>query len=94
MSLDACLYLDWISLLEFLVMLRSSNATALFSDLQTQQAPMAAPTMASPLPPPSEEAIHTLVSMGFDRNQAVRALAQARNDVHLATNLLLEAIGH
>ncbi|GAQ91389.1 hypothetical protein KFL_007760080 [Klebsormidium nitens] len=54
---------------------------------------VAATAAASPAPPPPEEAVQTLVSMGFDRSQAVRALAQARNDVHMATNLLLEGVG-
>lgn len=45
---------------------------------------------SAPLPPPpSEEAISTLEAMGFDRNAAVQALTQARNDVEMATNLLL-----
>ncbi|PON39076.1 Ubiquitin-associated domain containing protein [Parasponia andersonii] len=43
---------------------------------------------------PSEEAIATLVSMGFDRNNARQALVQARNDVNVATNILLEAQSH
>ncbi|CAA7060515.1 unnamed protein product [Microthlaspi erraticum] len=43
---------------------------------------------------PSEEAIATLVSMGFDRNAARQALVHARNDVNAATNILLEAQSH
>ncbi|CAH8268851.1 unnamed protein product [Arabidopsis lyrata] len=43
---------------------------------------------------PSEEAITTLVSMGFDRNAARQALVHARNDVNAATNILLEAQSH
>ncbi|KAL3715690.1 hypothetical protein ACJRO7_007430 [Eucalyptus globulus] len=43
---------------------------------------------------PSEESVATLVSMGFDRNSARQALAQARNDVNTATNILLEAQSH
>ncbi|XP_019084905.1 PREDICTED: rhomboid-like protein 20 isoform X2 [Camelina sativa] len=43
---------------------------------------------------PSEEAIATLVSMGFDRNAARQALMHARNDVNSATNILLEAQSH
>ncbi|CAN8236475.1 unnamed protein product [Cochlearia groenlandica] len=43
---------------------------------------------------PSEEAIGTLVSMGFDRNAARQALVHARNDVNAATNILLEAQSH
>ncbi|RYR32841.1 hypothetical protein Ahy_A10g047365 isoform A [Arachis hypogaea] len=43
---------------------------------------------------PSEDSITTLVSMGFDRNSARQALVQARNDVNVATNILLEAQSH
>lgn len=43
---------------------------------------------------PSEDSIATLVSMGFDRDSARQALVQARNDVNVATNILLEAQSH
>nr|XP_028948534.1 rhomboid-like protein 20 [Malus domestica] len=43
---------------------------------------------------PTEDSIGTLVSMGFDRNSARQALVQARNDVNVATNILLEAHAH
>ncbi|KAF9593756.1 hypothetical protein IFM89_024924 [Coptis chinensis] len=43
---------------------------------------------------PSDNSIGTLVSMGFDRNSARQALVQARNDVNVATNILLEAQSH
>ncbi|XP_074306764.1 rhomboid-like protein 20 [Silene latifolia] len=43
---------------------------------------------------PSEDSITTLVSMGFDRDNARQALVQARNDVNVATNILLEAHSH
>lgn len=43
---------------------------------------------------PSEDSIATLVSMGFDRNDARQALVQAQNDVNVATNILLEAQSH
>ncbi|KAL5720251.1 Rhomboid-like protein 20 [Ranunculus cassubicifolius] len=43
---------------------------------------------------PSESSIATLESMGFDRNSARQALVQARNDVNVATNILLEAQSH
>lgn len=39
---------------------------------------------------PSPEAVELLVSMGFDRTLASRALQQSDNDVNLATNRLLE----
>eukprot|EP00245_Coleochaete_scutata_P007020 TRINITY_DN2198_c0_g1_i1.p1 TRINITY_DN2198_c0_g1~~TRINITY_DN2198_c0_g1_i1.p1 ORF type:complete len:312 (+),score=26.38 TRINITY_DN2198_c0_g1_i1:334-1269(+) len=45
----------------------------------------------APLPPPSEAAVSTLEAMGFDRTLALRALSQARNDLELATNLLIES---
>ncbi|KAF9593754.1 hypothetical protein IFM89_024922 [Coptis chinensis] len=43
---------------------------------------------------PSDNSIGTLVSMGFDRSSARQALVQARNDVNVATNILLEAQSH
>ncbi|XP_021862292.1 rhomboid-like protein 20 [Spinacia oleracea] len=43
---------------------------------------------------PSDESIATLVSMGFDQDSARQALVQARNDVNVATNILLEAQSH
>uniref|UniRef100_A0A1J3JAC2 Ubiquitin-associated domain-containing protein 2 n=1 Tax=Noccaea caerulescens TaxID=107243 RepID=A0A1J3JAC2_NOCCA len=55
---------------------------------RSQPAPMASNVE------PSEEAIATLVSMGFDRNAARQALVHARNDVNAATNILLEAQSH
>ncbi|KAB5551703.1 hypothetical protein DKX38_009014 [Salix brachista] len=55
---------------------------------RTHPAPMA------PSTEPSEDAIATLASMGFDRNSARQALVQARNDVNTATNILLEAQSH
>ncbi|KAF8043673.1 hypothetical protein BT93_A1862 [Corymbia citriodora subsp. variegata] len=42
-------------------------------------------------PEPLEASIATLVSMGFDRNSARQALIRARNDVNVATNILLES---
>eukprot|EP00897_Mesotaenium_endlicherianum_P000141 jgi/Mesen1/10127/ME000075S09638 len=50
-----------------------------------------APPLAPPLPPPSEADVATLEAMGFDREAALRALSQARGDLNLATNLLLES---
>ncbi|KAG6538270.1 hypothetical protein ZIOFF_003383 [Zingiber officinale] len=43
------------------------------------------------MPEPSESSIATLVSMGFESNAARQALLQARNDLNVATNILLEA---
>ncbi|KAJ4706671.1 ubiquitin-associated domain-containing protein 2 [Melia azedarach] len=51
----------------------------------------------SPIPStiePPEDSIAMLVSMGFDRNSARQALVQARNDINVATNILLEAQSH
>ncbi|XP_061954401.1 rhomboid-like protein 20 isoform X1 [Populus nigra] len=55
---------------------------------RTYPAPMA------PSTEPAEDAIATLVSMGFDRSSARQALVQARNDINTATNILLEALSH
>lgn len=43
---------------------------------------------------PSDDSIAMLVSMGFDQDSARQALVQARNDVNVATNILLEAQAH
>ncbi|KAJ6300650.1 hypothetical protein OIU76_021448 [Salix suchowensis] len=55
---------------------------------RTSPAPMA------PSAEPPEDAIATLVSMGFDRSSARQALVQSRNDINIATNILLEALSH
>ncbi|PKI50834.1 rhomboid-like protein 20 [Punica granatum] len=52
------------------------------------------PSSAASTIEPPEGSIATLVSMGFDRNSARQALVQARNDVNVATNILLEAQSH
>ncbi|XP_054790103.1 rhomboid-like protein 20 [Prosopis cineraria] len=52
------------------------------------------PAPAQSVPEPSEDSISTLTSMGFDRDSARQALVQARNDVNVATNILLEAQSH
>ncbi|KAJ7972118.1 ubiquitin-associated domain-containing protein 2 [Quillaja saponaria] len=49
------------------------------------------PAPVQSAPEPLEDSIATLVSMGFNRNSARQALVQARNDVNVATNILLEA---
>ncbi|KAL2895860.1 Rhomboid-like protein 20 [Bienertia sinuspersici] len=43
---------------------------------------------------PSEDSVAMLVSMGFDLDSARQALVQARNDINVATNILLEAQSH
>ncbi|KAL0926237.1 hypothetical protein M5K25_002451 [Dendrobium thyrsiflorum] len=40
---------------------------------------------------PPESSVAILVSMGFDSNLARQALMRARNDINMATNILLEA---
>ncbi|CAK7340249.1 unnamed protein product [Dovyalis caffra] len=52
------------------------------------------PAPVAPSTEPTEDAITTMVSMGFDRNSARQALVQARNDVNTATNILIEAQSH
>ncbi|KAL6849949.1 hypothetical protein ACP4OV_020576 [Aristida adscensionis] len=50
------------------------------------------PTTAfAPVVEPPESSIAMLVSMGFDGNDARQALMRARNDINVATNILLEA---
>jgi len=51
--------------------------------------PVAAPIAPRPLPPPPEEAISQLTSMGFDRQAVIRALQQTDNNVEAAANRLL-----
>lgn len=45
---------------------------------------------APPVPPPSEENITFLVSMGFNRERVIRALQSTGGNVEAATNLLLQ----
>lgn len=45
----------------------------------------------APVVEPPESSIAMLVSMGFDGNAARQALMRARNDINVATNILLEA---
>lgn len=42
-----------------------------------------------PLSPPSEEAIETLMAMGFDHESVIRTLQQCDNNVEVAANRLL-----
>ncbi|XP_020587538.1 rhomboid-like protein 20 [Phalaenopsis equestris] len=48
----------------------------------------------SSVPEPTESSVATLVSMGFDGNSARLALLRARNDINVATNILIEAQSH
>ncbi|CAN4118666.1 unnamed protein product [Withania somnifera] len=52
------------------------------------------PAPFSSTPEPPEDAIAMLVSMGFHRNSARQALIHSRNDVNMATNVLLESQSH
>ncbi|XP_062196175.1 rhomboid-like protein 20 isoform X2 [Phragmites australis] len=45
----------------------------------------------APIVEPPESSVAMLVSMGFDGNAARQALMRARNDINVATNILLEA---
>jgi len=45
----------------------------------------------APMVEPPESSVAMLVSMGFDGNDARQALMRARNDINVATNILLEA---
>lgn len=60
---------------------------------QHQQARHRAPptTLPIPTPPPSEEMIETLTSMGFERDAVLRVLQQCDNNVERAANQLLNA---
>lgn len=44
--------------------------------------------------PPTEEQILTLMSIGFTREQVMRALAQTRNNLERASNLLIDQASH
>nr|CAB3472784.1 unnamed protein product [Digitaria exilis] len=48
----------------------------------------------APIVDPPESSVAMLVSMGFDGNDARQALMRARNDINVATNILLEAQSH
>ncbi|KAL2480781.1 Ubiquitin-associated (UBA) protein [Abeliophyllum distichum] len=52
------------------------------------------PASLSSTTDPPEDSVATLVSMGFERNSARQALIHARNDVNVATNILLESQAH
>ncbi|KAK4744728.1 hypothetical protein SAY87_011040 [Trapa incisa] len=52
------------------------------------------PSAAASSSEPPEGSIATLLSMGFNRSSARQALAQARNDINTATNILLKSQSH
>ncbi|KAF3652635.1 putative cytochrome 86B1-like [Capsicum annuum] len=64
----------------------------LMHDCNSPWANYPAPVLSAPEPP--EDAIAMLVSMGFDRSSARQALIHSRNDVNIATNVLLESQSH
>lgn len=67
--------------------IRSLPSAAAGRHAQRNYQPAARPAV----PEPSESSIATLVSMGFDSNSARQALMRARNDINVATNILLES---
>ncbi|CAI5506026.1 unnamed protein product [Closterium sp. Naga37s-1] len=73
---------------------RRQQQQQLRQQLQQQRGGHQHQHMPPPPPPPVVEPspahIESLVAMGFDRTAAEGALRRARNDLHLATNLLLE----
>ncbi|KAL3633842.1 hypothetical protein CASFOL_022604 [Castilleja foliolosa] len=66
-----------------------ASAPPPYAGLQVEANYLSAPLLSSSTEP-SEDAIATLVSMGFDRDSARQALVHARNDVNATTNILLE----
>ncbi|CAI7747097.1 unnamed protein product [Closterium sp. NIES-53] len=71
----------------------ASLTLPLSTPLPTLSPPPTLPCQPPPPPPvaePSAAHIESLVAMGFGRAAAEGALRRARNDLHLATNLLLE----
>ncbi|KAL3627963.1 hypothetical protein CASFOL_028065 [Castilleja foliolosa] len=66
-----------------------ASAPPPYAGLQVEENYPSAPLLSSSTEP-SEDAIATLVSMGFDRDSARQALVHARNDVNATTNILLE----
>ncbi|KAH1194565.1 Rhomboid-like protein 20 [Glycine soja] len=84
---------------KFPEMISSFFSRILLPSMGSPRAPSSARNRNYPAPmqaavEPTEDSITTLVSMGFDRNSARQALVQARNDVNVATNILLEAQSH
>ncbi|BBN01936.1 ubiquitin-associated domain-containing protein 2 [Marchantia polymorpha subsp. ruderalis] len=72
----------------------AANQTQMGRPYEGRFAATAPPLAPMAPPPPPEESVSTLVAMGFDRNLAVQALTRSRNDVMMATNLLLESQTH
>ncbi|KAI9082089.1 hypothetical protein K1719_036014 [Acacia pycnantha] len=70
------------------------NAVGTMPSYPARQMERNYPAPVQSVPEPTEGSISTLVSMGFDRDSARQALVQARNDVNVATNILLEAQTH
>ncbi|KAJ1691515.1 hypothetical protein LUZ63_015670 [Rhynchospora breviuscula] len=74
--------------------LRRNIAGNIASNMGRQTQRNYRPATVVPPPEPPAASVETLVSMGFDENAARQALTQARNDINVATNILLEAQSH
>ncbi|KAJ4782580.1 Ubiquitin-associated domain-containing family protein [Rhynchospora pubera] len=74
--------------------LRRNIAGNIASNMGRQTQRNYRPATVVPPPEPPAASLETLVSMGFDENAARQALTQARNDINVATNILLEAQSH
>ncbi|KAJ3686867.1 hypothetical protein LUZ61_016031 [Rhynchospora tenuis] len=74
--------------------LRRNIAGNISSNMGRQTQRNYRPATVVPPPEPPAASVETLVSMGFDENAARQALTQARNDINVATNILLEAQSH
>ncbi|KAG8471357.1 hypothetical protein CXB51_036971 [Gossypium anomalum] len=83
-----------ISLTIHLLPFSSIKITLINPQIQLRGERTYASAVASSAIEPSEDAVATLVSMGFDQNSARQALVHARNDINAATNILLEAQSH
>lgn len=68
----------------------NDNRQRLVPDMRTGEAPEPMPQFPV-TPPPSEETIESLTSMGFEREAVIRTLQQCDNNVEVAANRLLSA---
>ena len=68
----------------------SSNSKAPAANVPAQASTPAASGTAAPQPSPPKEAIDQLVSLGFDRNQAIAALDACGGNVDYAASLLFQ----
>lgn len=72
----------------------NANSTRNIPSHLVQQTEEHNPSTLTSSAEPSEAFVAQLVMMGFDRSSAMQALLQARNDIGLASNILLEAQSH